>query len=167
MDSVNLKKITEDAIVKVLADLDPHSVYIPREELEEANEPLEGGFFGIGIQFNVLRDTLTAVSYTHLHEIGATAFALFTKNQRQWKAAPLSADSIKLFKERCEQYGYTSKQILPHDSYLINLGHPEAAGLEKSREAFFDEMKRCEELGLDRLNFHPGSTCLLYTSRCV
>lgn len=92
------------------------------------------------------------------HEIGATAFALFTKNQRQWKAAPLSADSIKLFKERCEQYGYTSKQILPHDSYLINLGHPEAAGLEKSREAFFDEMKRCEELGLDRLNFHPGST---------
>ncbi len=92
------------------------------------------------------------------HEIGATAFALFTKNQRQWKAAPLSADSIKLFKERCEQYGYSPKQILPHDSYLINLGHPEAAGLEKSREAFFDEMKRCEELGLDRLNFHPGST---------
>ena len=92
------------------------------------------------------------------HEIGATAFALFTKNQRQWKAAPLSADSIKLFKERCEQYGYAPGQILPHDSYLINLGHPEAAGLEKSREAFFDEMKRCEELGLDRLNFHPGST---------
>lgn len=92
------------------------------------------------------------------HEIGATAFALFTKNQRQWKAAPLSADSITLFKERCEQYGYSPKQILPHDSYLINLGHPEAAGLEKSREAFFDEMKRCEELGLDRLNFHPGST---------
>lgn len=61
VDSVNLKKITEDAIVKVLADLDPHSVYIPREELEEANEPLEGGFFGIGIQFNVLRDTLTVV----------------------------------------------------------------------------------------------------------
>ena len=61
VESVNLKKITEDAIVKVLADLDPHSVYIPREELEEANEPLEGGFFGIGIQFNVLRDTLTVV----------------------------------------------------------------------------------------------------------
>ena len=92
------------------------------------------------------------------YEIGATAFALFTKNQRQWKAAPLSADSIRLFRERCEQYGYTARQILPHDSYLINLGHPEAASLEKSREAFFDEMKRCEELGLDRLNFHPGST---------
>ena len=92
------------------------------------------------------------------YEIGATAFALFTKNQRQWKAAPLSADSIRLFRERCEQYGYTARQILPHDSDLINLGHPEAASLEKSREAFFDQMKRCEELGLDRLNFHPGST---------
>lgn len=92
------------------------------------------------------------------HEIGATAFALFTKNQRQWKAAPLSEKSIELFKERCAEYGYTPKQILPHDSYLINLGHPEGEGLEKSREAFFDEMKRCEQLGLDRLNFHPGST---------
>lgn len=92
------------------------------------------------------------------HEIGATAFALFTKNQRQWKAAPLSAENIALFKERCEQWGYMPKQILPHDSYLINLGHPEAGALEKSREAFLDEMQRCEQLGLDRLNFHPGSS---------
>lgn len=58
VDTVNLKKLTEDAIVKVLADLDPHSVYISKEEVEEANEPLDGGFFGIGIQFNVLNDTL-------------------------------------------------------------------------------------------------------------
>lgn len=92
------------------------------------------------------------------HEIGATAFALFTKNQRQWKAAPLTESSIALFKERCEEYGYTARQILPHDSYLINLGHPEAEGLEKSREAFYDELLRCEQLGLDRLNFHPGSS---------
>lgn len=92
------------------------------------------------------------------HQIGATAFALFTKNQRQWKAAPLSASSIALFRERCEQFGYSPKQILPHDSYLINLGHPDAVALEKSREAFLDEMQRCEQLGLDRLNFHPGST---------
>ncbi len=91
-------------------------------------------------------------------EIGATAFALFTKNQRQWKAAPLTAGSIALFKERCEEFGYTPRQILPHDSYLINLGNPDADVLEKSREAFLDEMQRCEQLGLDRLNFHPGST---------
>lgn len=91
------------------------------------------------------------------HNIGATAFALFTKNQRQWLAAPLTKKSIELFKERCRQYSYTPVQILPHDGYLINLGHPESEGLEKSRAAFLDEMERCEQLGLDRLNFHPGS----------
>ncbi|MDH6343943.1 deoxyribonuclease-4 [Parabacteroides sp. PFB2-12] len=90
-------------------------------------------------------------------EIGAKAFALFTRNQRQWKSAPLTKKSIELFKERCAEYGFQSKHILPHDSYLINLGHPEQEGLQKSREAFLDEMQRCEQLGLDRLNFHPGS----------
>lgn len=91
------------------------------------------------------------------HAIGAKAFALFTRNQRQWKSAPLTSKSISLFKERCEEFGYEAKQILPHDSYLINLGHPEQEGLQKSRDAFLDEMQRCEQLGLDRLNFHPGS----------
>jgi len=91
------------------------------------------------------------------HQIGATAFALFTKNQRQWASAPLTPKSINAFKENCLKYGYTASQILPHDSYLINLGHPEAEPLQKSREAFLDEMQRCEQLGLDRLNFHPGS----------
>jgi len=91
------------------------------------------------------------------HEIGATAFALFTKNQRQWVAKPLTEESITAFKANCEKYGYKPSQILPHDSYLINLGHPEAEALQKSREAFLDELQRCEQLGLDRLNFHPGS----------
>lgn len=91
------------------------------------------------------------------HKIGATGFALFTKNQRQWVAAPLTAAQVEAFREACSQYGYTPAQILPHDSYLINLGHPEREGLEKSRAAFLDEMQRCEALGLDRLNFHPGS----------
>lgn len=89
--------------------------------------------------------------------IGAKAFALFTRNQRQWKSVPLSSKSISLFKERCKEYGYSAKHILPHDSYLINLGHPEAEGLQKSRDAFLDEMQRCEQLGLELLNFHPGS----------
>lgn len=91
------------------------------------------------------------------HAIGAKAFALFTRNQRQWKSTPLTDKSIYLFKEHCEKFGYQAKHILPHDSYLINLGHPEPEGLQKSREAFLDEMQRCEQLGLDRLNFHPGS----------
>ena len=89
--------------------------------------------------------------------IGAKAFALFTRNQRQWKSSPLTKKSISLFKERCEEFGYEAKHILPHDSYLINLGHPDPDGLQKSRDAFLDEMQRCEQLGLDRLNFHPGS----------
>ncbi len=92
------------------------------------------------------------------HEIGAKAFALFTKNQRQWKSSPLTKESIRKFRENCEKFGYKSNQVLPHDSYLINLGHPEQEPLEKSREAFLDEMQRCEQLGLDRLNFHPGSS---------
>ncbi len=91
------------------------------------------------------------------HKIGATAFAFFTKNQQQWTAPPLSDKSISLFKERCAELGFPPHTILPHDSYLINLGHPTQEGLTKSREAFIDEMLRCEALGLDRLNFHPGS----------
>ncbi|MDR0332614.1 MAG: deoxyribonuclease IV [Dysgonamonadaceae bacterium] len=91
------------------------------------------------------------------HAIGAKAFALFTKNQRQWSAAPLTEKNIEFFKSRCEEYGFSPNHILPHDSYLINLGHPEEEGLNKSRTAFLDEMRRCEQLGLNRLNFHPGS----------
>jgi deoxyribonuclease-4 len=92
------------------------------------------------------------------HGIGARAFALFTKNQRQWRSAPLTKENIRRFRENCEKYDFRPFQILPHDSYLINLGHPEKEGLEKSREAFLDEMQRCGQLGLDRLNFHPGGS---------
>lgn len=91
------------------------------------------------------------------HELGATAFALFTKNQRQWHAAPLTDEVITEFKQACERYQYRPEQILPHDSYLINLGHPQQDALEKSRGAFIDEMSRCQQLGLTLLNFHPGS----------
>jgi deoxyribonuclease IV len=91
------------------------------------------------------------------YKIRAKAFALFTKNQRQWFSNPLTKSSIIAFREYCEKYDYKPFQILPHDSYLINLGNPDDSSLEKSRTAFLDEMKRCEQLGLDRLNFHPGS----------
>ncbi|EDZ62846.1 endonuclease IV [Sulfurimonas gotlandica GD1] len=90
-------------------------------------------------------------------KIGAKAFALFTKNQRQWVAKDLDSETIDKFKRALDDSGILPKHVLPHDSYLINLGHPEADKLEKSREAFVDELQRCEQLGLDRLNFHPGS----------
>ena len=89
--------------------------------------------------------------------IGARAFAFFTKNQRQWFAAPYKEDNIINFKSRCEEFGYLADYILPHSSYLINLGNPTDDGVKKSRQAFIDEMKRCEQLGINRLNFHPGS----------
>ena len=89
--------------------------------------------------------------------IKARAFALFTKNQRQWHAKPLTDESVAAFKVNLETAGIAPQHVLPHDSYLINLGHPEQEGLEKSRAAFLDEMQRCEQLGLSLLNFHPGS----------
>ncbi|MCX6579067.1 MAG: deoxyribonuclease IV [Candidatus Aminicenantes bacterium] len=90
-------------------------------------------------------------------KIGAKAFALFTKNQRQWKAKPLTEDEIEKFKEYCRRENYSADHILPHDTYLINLGAPEKDSLDKSRAAFRDEMKRCGQLGLKYLNFHPGT----------
>lgn len=100
--------------------------------------------------------------------IGAKAFALFTKNQRQWISAPLSEASIAAFKKNCEEMGFSSDSILPHDSYLINLGHPSEEGIEKSRASFLDEMRRCEQLGLKMLNFHPGSSLKeISTEECL
>ena len=62
VDKVDNEKMVEDAIVGMLKELDPHSVYIPEKDLKRMNEPLEGNFEGIGIQFNILKDTLIVVS---------------------------------------------------------------------------------------------------------
>ena len=90
-------------------------------------------------------------------EINAKAFALFTKNQKRWEAKPLDTKTIDKFKKALDDTGILAKYVLPHDSYLINLGHPEEEKLIKSRDAFIDELDRCDQLGLDKLNFHPGS----------
>ena len=91
------------------------------------------------------------------HKIGAKAFALFTKNQKQWYSKALTNENIDGFRRQCEKYGYEAKYIMPHDSYLINLGNPVPENLAKSRKAFLDEMQRCEQLGIKLLNFHPGA----------
>ncbi len=91
------------------------------------------------------------------YKIGAKGFAMFTKNQRQWVAKPLEEKIINEFKSKMDEFGYTADMVLPHDSYLINLGHPETEKEEKSLNAFIDELKRVEQLGLKYLNFHPGS----------
>lgn len=108
-------------------------------------------------------------------KIRATAFSFFTRNQRQWTTPPLTEKKIYNFKQSCIKYKFTPQQILPHSSYLINLGHPIDYLLEKSRNAFIDEMIRCSQLGLIFLNFHPGShlnkitesDCLLRISESI
>lgn len=102
-------------------------------------------------------------SPVNANKIGAKAFALFTKNQRQWLAKPLTPESISAFKENCRKFGYDAKHILPHDSYLINLGSPTAEALDLSRKSFNEEMMRCQLLGLSMLNFHPGAHVKLVT----
>lgn len=91
------------------------------------------------------------------HAIGARAFALYTRNQRQWYPKPLTQESISLFTSYLKEYGFSTKHILPHASYLINIGNADDEKRHKSREAFLDEIKRCELLGLEGINFHPGS----------
>ncbi len=90
-------------------------------------------------------------------EIGAKAFALFTRQPQRWKSAPLKEADIELFKRNCEKSGFSPDHILPHDSYLINLGAPDPEKLDKSRNAFTDELHRAAQLGLTMVNFHPGS----------
>ncbi len=90
-------------------------------------------------------------------EIGAKAFALFTKNQRRWDAKALDTKTLDLWFKNLEESKVLPKHILPHDSYLINLGNHDTEKRQKSIDAFIFELERCEILGLDRLNFHPGS----------
>ena len=115
----------------------------------DKNEKLVGAH--VGVEGGVASAPLNA------HKIGAKAFALFTRNPSRWKSEPLLPNDIEAFKRNCEECGYTPNQILPHDSYLINLGVKDPKKLFLSRMAFLDEMQRCEQLGLTMLNFHPGS----------
>lgn len=101
-------------------------------------------------------------------EIGAKAFALFTKNQRQWYAKPYTEKDIELFKKNMNDNGYLPEYILPHDSYLINLGNPDKDKRQKSINSFIDEMNRCHQLELLYLNTHPGSHLKVITeSECL
>lgn len=95
--------------------------------------------------------------------IGATAFGLFTRNQRQWASKPLSGESIDAFKRNMDELGYSAAQVLPHDSYLINVGSADPEISRKSFDALLDELTRVEQLGLTFLNFHPGAHVNLIT----
>jgi deoxyribonuclease-4 len=87
--------------------------------------------------------------------IGATTIQLFTSNQKQWKGRQFTEEDIAVWNETLEATGL--REIMSHDSYLINLGSPDPEGLEKSRKAFAEEAERCVALGISYLNFHPGA----------
>ena len=91
------------------------------------------------------------------HAVGATAFGLFTKNQRRWMAKPYESATIDAFHHTMKTCGYTDVQVLAHDSYLINIGNPDKDLRRKSLSALIDEITRCHQLGLTMLNIHPGS----------
>ncbi len=105
----------------------------------------------VSIEGGVANAPLEAVA------IGARSFALFTGSSNRWTSKPLKDEDIDNFKENCQRGGYSPELILPHDNFLINLGSPDPAKLNMSRMSFLEEMKRCEQLGLTMLNFHPGS----------
>ncbi|MDD3546441.1 MAG: deoxyribonuclease IV [Kiritimatiellae bacterium] len=89
--------------------------------------------------------------------LGATGFGMFVKNQRQWTAAPYAPADIEAFKQQMASDGYTAAQVMPHAGYLINLANPDEEAHAKSMGSLMDELRRCMSLGLDKLNFHPGS----------
>lgn len=101
----------------------------------------------------------------HAQEIGSKAFAMFSKNQKRWSEKPLSPEDILQFKETLKAVGISPSNVLVHDSYLINLGHPDEEKRQKSLKAFIDEINRCEQLGLEKLVFHPGSHLKLISEK--
>ncbi len=103
-------------------------------------------------------------------ELGATAIGMFTRNQRIWNQRPLSEEDAAAFRDSLCEHGFAPHHVLPHDSYLINLGSSDPEVVAKSRAAFLDEMSRCQMLGLRYLNFHPGAPkqgAALSVERCI
>lgn len=89
--------------------------------------------------------------------IGATGFAIFTKNQRIWSAPPLSNESIESFRKKMAEKNYSPSAVLPHAGYLINPATPDEELRAKSLSLFCDEAERTVLLGLSTINIHPGA----------
>ncbi|KAI9329742.1 apurinic/apyrimidinic endonuclease Apn1, partial [Obelidium mucronatum] len=97
-----------------------------------------------------------AVGYTS--RVGGRAFALFLGSQRKWERPPLTDAAVAAFKQQCADNNFNKAHIVPHGSYLINLGNPDAEKRKKGLDAFLEDVSRCERLGIELYNFHPGST---------
>ncbi len=88
-------------------------------------------------------------------EVDCDCLQIFVKNQRQWKAKPLTDEQITAYKLAQRQTGLTP--VIAHASYLLNLASPDKEKRQRSVTAMIDELQRCESLGVDGLVFHPGA----------
>lgn len=96
-------------------------------------------------------------SVLNAHRLGANSFALFLKSPRRWESPAITCEEADKFKALCLEHGYNPlTDILPHGSYFINLGNPDAEKEQKAYGLFLDDLKRCEQLGIGLYNFHPG-----------
>jgi AP endonuclease-1 len=116
---------------------------------------LEGNQKWIGAHVSASKGVFNAIP--NALDIHAQSFALFLKNQRRWDSKPFDNDTISQFRSLCLEHNFVNK-VLPHGSYLINLGNPDTDKRKKSYDAFLDDLVRCEQLGISLYNFHPGST---------
>jgi len=101
-------------------------------------------------------------------EVGAGSFALFLRNQRSWAAKPLDQKTADSFRSECLKHNFPAHLIIPHGSYLVNLGSPSQETRQKSIHTLIEEINRCSMLGLNLFNIHPGSSCgKISQARCI
>ncbi|XP_063447006.1 uncharacterized protein LOC134726530 [Mytilus trossulus] len=146
-ESANLKekeKKTEEFCEHAEVVFDKRKVNPNQEKFVGAHVSIAGG---------IHKSVLEAVA------MKSFAFGLFLKSQRQWACKPLEEEAAEKFRKTCQEYGFLPQYIVPHGSYLMNLGSPDENTLHKSRDLLIDDLQRCQKLGLTIFNFHPGSTC--------
>jgi AP endonuclease-1 len=90
--------------------------------------------------------------------LGCRAFALDLRNKRRWVSPPLDPAHAQQFRELLAHHGFSPDAVLPHGSYLVNLGSPDPEVRAKSLATVIDEVRRCDALGITLYNFHPGSS---------
>lgn len=146
-DSSTIPEVKAKRKVKETAANDPSNT-------EEDMHRFDGNDHWIGIHVSSAGGVEQAVLNARLH--GCQSFALFLKQKMQWECPPLAEDNVKLWKEWMVKYGYDTKKVLPHGSYLINLGNPDGEKRKRSLDSFIDDLSRAARLGIGLYNFHPG-----------
>jgi AP endonuclease-1 len=147
---ISLKRAKKAKLTKTIVEIPMLNRFMKLMELARHCKKYVGAHVSIagGIEHAVSNSVL----------IGGQAFALFLKSQRRWENPELKEDQVVAFKNFLSLYNYDDSKILPHGSYLVNLGSPQKTILDKGRRMFFHDIERCGRLGISLYNFHPGSS---------